>query len=109
MKKFAIPIFVLACLACVTASASDTKDLYEKSCAKCHGSDGRGDTKMGRKLGAKDYSDPKVQENLKDDAAFKSTKEGLKDKDGKVLMKAAEDISDGEIKALIAYMRSFKK
>jgi mono/diheme cytochrome c family protein len=109
MKKFAIPIFMLACLAFVTANASDTKALYEKSCAKCHGSDGRGDTKMGRKLGAKDYSDPKVQENLKDDAAFKSTKEGLKDKDGKVLMKPAEDISDDEIKALIAYMRSFKQ
>jgi len=48
----------------------------------CHGSDGKGETKMGKKYGAKDYTDPKVQEALKDDAAFKATKEGLKDKEG---------------------------
>jgi hypothetical protein len=33
----------------------------------------------------------------------------LKDKDDKVLMKPAEDLSDADIKALIAYMRTFKK
>ena len=32
-----------------------------------------------------------------------------KDKDGKVLMKPAEDLSDDDIKALVALMRTFKK
>jgi cytochrome c553 len=91
------------------AFAGDAKALYEKDCAKCHGSDGKGETKMGKKLGAKDYTDPKVQEALKDDAAFKATKDGLKDKEGKVIMKPAEGTSDEDIKALIAYMRAFKK
>ena len=45
---------------------------------------------MGKKLGAKDYTDPKVQEALKDDAAFKATKDGLKDKERKVIMKPAK-------------------
>jgi cytochrome c553 len=89
--------------------AADAKALYEKDCAKCHGADGKGETKMGKKLGAKDYTDPKVQAELKDDAAFKAIKEGLKDKDGKVLMKPAEGTSDDDIKALVAYMRSLKK
>jgi cytochrome c553 len=82
---------------------------YEKDCAKCHGADGKGDTKMGKKLGAKDYTDAKVQEELKDDAALKAIKEGLKDKEGKSLMKPAESLSDGDIKDLVAHLRKFKK
>jgi len=93
----------------VSANAADAKALYEKDCAKCHGADGKGDTKMGKKLGAKDYTDPKVQAELKDDAAFKAIKDGLKDKEGKVLMKPAEGTSDEDIKALVAYLRSLKK
>jgi mono/diheme cytochrome c family protein len=108
MKTAALFIAVLT-LSVGPAFAGDAKALYEKDCAKCHGSDGKGETKMGKKLGAKDYTDPKVQEALKDDAAFKATKDGLKDKEGKVMMKPAEGISDDGIKALIAYMRSFKK
>ena len=33
---------------------------------------------MGKKHGAKDYTDAKVQDELKDEAAFKAIKEGLK-------------------------------
>jgi cytochrome c553 len=105
-----IIISAIAALACCASSyAGDAKAAYEKDCAKCHGQDGKGDTKMGKKLGAKDYTDPKVQAELKDNAAFKATKEGLLDKDGKTLMKPAEGLSDEDIKGLIAYMRSFKK
>src|SRR4029079_12799304 len=93
--------------AAVAASAADAKENWEKSCAKCHGADGKGQTKMGQKAGCRDYTDAKVQEELKDDQAFKAVKEGLK-KDDKVLMKPAEDLSDADIKALIAYMRTFK-
>jgi cytochrome c553 len=108
MKKI---VLLTAILVAVPAAvlAGDAKSLYEKDCAKCHGTDGKGDTKMGKKLGAKDYTDAKVQAELKDDAAFKAIKEGLKDKEGKVLMKPAEGTSDDDIKALVAYMRTFKK
>src|SRR5947209_7379841 len=99
MKK-TILIAISALVAVVTASAADSKALYEKQCAKCHGADGKGETKMGKKCGAKDYTDPKVQAELKDDAAFKATKDGLKDKDGKELMKPAQDLSDEDIKGL---------
>lgn len=93
----------------LVASAGDAKALYEKECAKCHGIDGKGDTKMGKRLGAKDYTDPAVQAELTDEAAFKATKYGFKSKDGKEVMKPAEGISDDDIKALVAYMRSFKR
>jgi mono/diheme cytochrome c family protein len=45
---------------------------------------------------------------LKDDAAAKTIKEGMKDKDGKTLMKPFDTLSDDEIKALVAYVRSLK-
>jgi cytochrome c553 len=92
-----------------TAGAGDAQAAYDKSCAKCHGKDGKGDTKMGQKLGAKDYTDAKVQAELKDEAGLKAIKDGLKDKDGKILMKPSEDLSDADAKALVDYMRTFKK
>ncbi|MGP8200838.1 MAG: c-type cytochrome [Limisphaerales bacterium] len=108
MKKSIIVAAVISVVAACAAHADDAKALYDKQCAKCHGEDGKGDTKMGKKLGAKDYTDPKVQDALKDDAAVKSIKEGLK-KDDKTLMKPAEGLTDDQIKGLVAYMRTFKK
>jgi cytochrome c553 len=64
---------------------------------------------MGRKAGAKDYTDAKVQEGLKDEAAIKAIKEGLT-VEGKKKMDAYKDkLSDDEIKALVAHIRGFKK
>ena len=93
----------------ISARAADAKELYEKNCAKCHGTDGKGDTKMGKKYGAKDYTDAKVQEELKDEKAIKAIKEGYKDKEDKQVMKPSDGLSDDEIKALVKYMRGFKK
>ena len=90
-------------------SKPDGKKLYDDQCAKCHGPNGKGQTAMGKRLGCKDYTDAKVQEALKDDDAIKAIKEGYKDKDGKQIMKPAEGLSDADIKALVAYMRTFKK
>jgi cytochrome c553 len=108
MKTLITLTVALAAFAVASANAADGKALYEKDCAKCHGADGKGQTKMGQKMGARDYTDPKVQDSVTDEAAFKATKEGLKDKDGKVLMKPAEGMSDDDIKAVVKYMRSFK-
>ncbi|MBI4659829.1 MAG: cytochrome c [Verrucomicrobia bacterium] len=95
--------------ALVTGRAEDAKALYEKDCAKCHGTDGKGDTKMGKKLGAKNYADPSVQQKMTDAAAIKAIKEGLKDKADKTLMKPSPDLTDDQVKALVAYMRTFQK
>ena len=89
--------------------AGDAKETWEKSCTKCHGADGKGQTKMGQKLGIKDLTDAKVQESFKDEEAFKTIKEGKKDKEGKTQMKAAEGLSDEDIKGLVKHVRSFKK
>ncbi len=90
------------------AGAADAKANWEKNCAKCHGPDGKGDTKIGKTLEIKDFTDPKVQAGYKEADMTKAIKEGIKDGD-KTRMKAAEDLSDDEIKALVAYVRAFKK
>ena len=111
MKK--LTVFALAFLVAgaISVRAADPKENYDKNCAKCHGEDGKGKTKMGEKLGVKDYTDAKVQSEMKDDAMAKAIKEGVKEKDSdKVKMKAFGDVlSDDEIKALVAHTRAFKK
>jgi cytochrome c553 len=109
MKKLLILTVALMAVGAMSARAADAKDNYEKGCAKCHGADGKGETKMGKKNGAKDYTDAKVQDELKDEAAVKAIKAGYKDKEGKQVMKPAEDLSDADIKGLVKYMRAFKK
>ena len=92
----------------ISASAGDAKETWTKSCAKCHGATGDGQTMMGKKLKLKDYTDAKVQASFTDEAATKAIKEGVK-KDGKDVMKAAEGLSDDDIKGLVKYVRSLKK
>ena len=87
----------------------DFATLYSQNCAACHGKDGKGQTMMGRKLGVKDFTDPKVQASFDDALATKTIKEGKKDKDDKTLMKSFGMLWDDEIKALVANVRGFNK
>jgi cytochrome c553 len=109
MKKITILVALLGLTASLSVKAADGKELWDSQCAKCHGAEGKGDTKMGTKLGCKDLSDAKVQGELKDEAITKSIKEGVKADDGKTLMKPFDQLSDDDIKALSTYIRSLKK
>jgi mono/diheme cytochrome c family protein len=107
--KILIAAVIAVILIANSSSAADAKAIYDKHCAKCHGPDGKGQTRMGKQAGAKDYTDPKVQATLDDTKAFKSIKEG-QTVNGKEAMKPFGDkLSDDEIKALVAFMRGFKK
>lgn len=110
--KTTMKIYVIAAALCASvglALAGDVKELWDKNCASCHAKDGSGDTKMGKKVDVKDYRDPKVQAEMKDDKSLKIVKEGINEK-GKERMKPyADKLSDEDIKGLIAHMRTFKK
>ena len=109
MKKLLLIATVGFVATALTVKAADVKENYAANCKKCHGDDGKGDTKMGKKSGCKDYTDATVQAAMKDDHAFKSLKEGMKDGDKELMKPFGDKLSDDEIKALVSHMRSFKK
>lgn len=95
-----LPVSLQAAEAAVEAN-------YKKHCASCHGPDGKGQTRMGRAAGAKDYTDKAVVAAIKDDVALGKLKEGVKEK-GKEIKKPFKDkLKDEEIAALIAHMKTF--
>jgi cytochrome c553 len=108
MKNLAFAV-MLVCSPALPGFANDAQSTWTGKCAKCHGAEGKGDTKMGRILHLMDYSDAKVQAGFTDEQAFKALKEGIKDKAGSTRMMAVEGLSDDEIHGLVAYVRSLKK
>lgn len=95
-------------LAAALGYAAPVAENWENHCAKCHGADGKGQTKAGKKLKVKDYTDAKVQAELKDADIVKFTTDGVFE-NGKEKMKAYKDeLSAAEIKEFVAYIRKFK-
>jgi cytochrome c553 len=91
------------------AFAADAGTNWTDKCASCHGPDGHADTKMGKKLKIRSMADADFQGSFTDDQAVKAVKEGIKDPNGKVKMKPIEGLTDDEITALVAQVRSLKK
>jgi cytochrome c553 len=89
--------------------AADAKENWNQLCAKCHGADGSGNTKIGKKLKVKDYTDAKIQAEFTDEQVAKVTLEGST-RDGKELMKGyKDDLSPADVTALVAFIRQMKK
>ena len=83
------------------AAAADASATWAANCASCHGKDGSGNTTMGKKLGVADYTK---------NQSFSDTEAANIIKNGKGKMKGyGSKLSDADIKALVAYVRSFKK
>ena len=111
MKNDIKPILAGAVLAAGAALvfAAPVAENWENHCTKCHGADGRGQTKVGKKLGVLDYTSAADQAKFSDEQAAKAIAEGAKDKAGKERMKAYQDeLSPQEIKDLVAMVRKFK-
>ena len=105
MKILSIVTATAFVSASLNASAADGGAIYTKNCANCHGADGKGDTKMGKKLKIKDLS--AEQSKLGDAAIVKSIKEGIKEGD-KVRMKPIKGLSDDDIQAVTKFVRTLK-
>jgi mono/diheme cytochrome c family protein len=109
MKLIVTLIVTLFAASAVSLHAADAKANWDANCAQCHGKTGNADTKMGKTLNAKDLTDAKVQAEFSDAKATESIKNGVKE-NGKTTMKAfGGKLTDDEIKALVAYVRTLKK
>ena len=91
------------------AAAPDTAALWTKNCASCHGADGKAKNKMGEMLKIRDLTDPAVHATLTRDGVLKSIKEGVKNAEGKVVMKGyADKLSEAELNALADHVMALK-
>ena len=109
MKTIIVLTITLLITTPLSLRAADAKTNWANNCAQCHGASGKGDTKMGKMLSAMDLTDPKKQSSFTDAQATTAIRDGIK-QNGKTTMKAfGGKLSDAEIKALVAYVRSLKK
>ncbi|MBI5799376.1 MAG: cytochrome c [Verrucomicrobia bacterium] len=89
--------------------AADAAENWTKHCGSCHGADGTAKTKAGRMAGAKDLTDGPYQKQFTDEQILQRLKDGVTDK-GKEKMKPFKSVlSDEELKALVAKVRTFAK
>lgn len=108
MKSSRLLLVLSALATAASLAAADVAANWENHCTSCHGPDGKGETKMGKKLKIKDLTDAAYQATFTDADAVKAVKEGVKNETGKTTMKAIEGLADDEINALVAHVRTLK-
>lgn len=83
-------------------TAQDAAALYARSCARCHGADGKAQTAKGKQTGATNFTSAKWQpSDAKGIQAMKS---------GKGKMPSFKDtLNEEQMKALMGYVRRFKQ
>jgi len=101
-SRIAILLVISILLLTTAAMADDTAALYKAKCQVCHGPDGKGDTAIGKKIGAKDFHSPEVAK-ISDAELISFIKKGkgkMPSFDGK--------LTDDQIKSLVLYIRHLK-
>jgi cytochrome c5 len=108
MKSFALLAIPAAFALAFTTNSfgADGKAIYTANCIKCHGDDGKAQTKMGRKLEIRDFTKAETWNSFDDEDAFKAVKNGIK-RDGEIVM--GYKLPDDDIKASIDYMKTLQK
>lgn len=92
----------------ITMNAQDIADLFNENCASCHGRDGKGATRAGRRAGVKDFTNSTYQASFTDAQAIQVVKTAKKNGEqlrGKKPF--ADKLSDTQIRQLVQYVRTF--
>ena len=110
MKPILISTLAAAAIALLpaTVAAAEASENWTGHCAKCHGPDGAGKTKMGARLKLRDLTSAEVQKEFTDEQAFAAIKDGVKEEKGSKLAMPgfADKLSDEEITAMVTLVRS---
>lgn len=85
-------------------SQVDARGLFQENCITCHGANGRAHTFHGQLVGAQDLTDFLWQSETTDAQIIHAIKTGPS-----VMPAFGKKLSDSEIDALAAYVRSFKQ
>ena len=102
-KAFAlITILALVVMTVPVAFADEGADLYGKKCAACHGADGKGKVKGTPDMTTPDFAkktDAELTTAIKDGGAKKTASHAF----------GAKGVTDPQIKALVAHVKTFAK
>jgi len=93
------------------AFAADGKEIYTKSCAGCHGPEGKGDGAAAAVMNPKptNLTDKALMSKLNDTALTNAIVKGGSGTGKSPLMPAFSQLKDQDVKDLIAYIRSIAK
>jgi mono/diheme cytochrome c family protein len=106
VKTFLIRVAVLSIAAAIIQPAfaqSSGADVYKAKCVMCHGADGSGATPAGKALKAASFKDPSIV-NTSDSVLNAVVTKGK----GKMPANQGK-LTDTQIKAAIAYVRTLQK
>jgi len=82
----------------------DGEQIYNQRCARCHGENGKAETNMGKRIGARDLTDKGWQDGTSDDDIFATIKEG-----SGAMPSFKAKLNDEEIKAVVKKVRKLKQ
>jgi len=102
-----IVAFLALLCACTRPDAANTDGsaLFNQTCARCHGPDGRGDPIAKAQLGVPDMTDGAWQARHSDDDIRRTVHEGSK---SKKMPPFGEVYAPAQLDAIIAHVRSFR-
>ena len=103
MKRVALVLMTVLVALPLLAADPDGAALYKSKCAMCHGADGAGQTPMGKTLKLKDLRSADVQK-LTDAEITKLIVDGK----GKMPPNKGK-LTDADVKAVVAFIRTLKK
>ncbi len=110
MRLLAALALVLACVAIgCNSGAMTSKDgavLFDKTCAQCHGRDGKADPIWKARLSVPDLSDPALQGKLSDDQMMKIIQDGSENRRMPPWRGA---FNEEQVRALVAHVRTLRK
>ncbi len=106
-----LTVFAALAFAPMVAQADAGTDAWKAGkCAKCHGDDGKAQTKIGKKKHIIDMSSAEWQASITDDQIKTAIREGIdRKKDGKKQkMKPFKGVTDAQVEDLLKLIRSYK-
>ncbi|HEY3930275.1 MAG TPA: cytochrome c [Candidatus Koribacter sp.] len=103
MRLKPLLVALLLCSSTLLLAQSPGETVFKKNCVMCHGADGKGQTKMGLKLGAADLTSHDIQA-LSDEALAQTVSNGK----GK-MPPFGKTLSDDEINQVVRYVRTLRK
>jgi mono/diheme cytochrome c family protein len=102
--RSSVVLAVVVSMACAVSFAQSTGEaIYKEKCLNCHGTTGLANSGIGARMKVKPITDPEVKK-MSEAAMIEATRNGAGKMQG-----YKDSLTDAQIKASVAYFRTFLK